>query len=178
MLKILFFTIIQINNVDVDNSPTTDPGVLPFGNLNPVVVSRVNFNLYNWNFGVSIEESDGTSSNISTSELINGYENNTSFYTGKDGAIVFKNFLAEHKTSLNTRYTRSKLREIIYGTRYDTENGLHTKDLANNWVFGSSDNNIQTAAGAVNGELTATVKIDHVTTTATNRSCYYWINSR
>lgn len=111
---------------------------------------------------------DGTATDIRTSSLISNYENDTYFFTGEDGAMVFKNFLVGAKTSINTSYTRSELREMIYGTTYDNQSGLSTKDLANNWLFSSSDDDKKAQAGGVGGELTATVKIDHVTTTGTS----------
>jgi len=124
-----------------------------------------NFDLSYWNLSIPIEEANGTATDITTSELINGYENSSYFYTGSDGAMVFKNFITGAKTSVNTKYTRSELREMIYGVRYDNVSGLSTKDIANNWVFGNSDSAIQSQAGAVDGELTATVAVNHVTST-------------
>ena len=156
------------NNNDVtDNGGSTDPIILPFENLDPDKSPGDNFDLSKWNLSIPVAESDGTATDIKTSSLVNNYENSTYFYTGNDGAMVFKNFIKGAKTSLNTSYTRSELREMIYGTKYDTQSGLSTKDLANNWLFSSSDQDKKDEAGGVGGELTATVKIDHVTSTGT-----------
>jgi len=64
--------------------------------------------------------------------------------------------------SLPTKFTRVELREML--RRGNTEH--KTKGVGkNNWVFSSAPEEDQVAAGGVNGKLTGTVSIDHVTTT-------------
>lgn len=128
-----------------------------------------NFDLSNWNLSVPIFESNGTATDIRTSDLIDGYEHVRYFYTSTvDGALVFKNFIDGAKTSTNTKFTRVELREMLYGTLYDTQSGLSTSDWKNNWVFGSASDQVKAAFGAVDGKLSATVVVNKVTTTGSS----------
>ena len=78
---------------------------------------------------------------------------------------MFRATIGGAKTSKNTKYTRTELREML--RRGNTDIG--TKDEGdnpgkNNWVFSSAPESTQKKAGAVDGILRATLAINHVTT--------------
>ena len=82
------------------------------------------------------------------------------FFTGSDGAMVFKSVLNGERTSENTSFARSELREMLRaGNRSFSTQGVGP----NNWALGHQpeDPNI----GAIGGRLTATLSIDQVTST-------------
>ena len=80
--------------------------------------------------------------------------------------LVFKAPIKGFKTSTNTDYTRTELREMLRrGNR-----SIHTRDKSglpnkNNWVFSSAPASAQKLAGAIDGVLEATLAVNHVTTT-------------
>ena len=95
-------------------------------------------------------------------KLSDGFEDSSYFFTAADGGMVFRAPVEGARTSKNTKYTRSELREML--RRGDTSNS--TKGVGgNNWVFSSAPSSAQNAAGGVDGELTATLAVNHVTTT-------------
>ena len=70
------------------------------------------------------------------------------------------------KTSQNTSYTRTELREML--RRGDTSIKTKLNDGTpnkNNWVFSSASPIAQRLAGGVDGTLEATLAVNHVTTT-------------
>jgi len=82
------------------------------------------------------------------------------FFTGSDGAMVFKSTIAGARTSQNTSFVRSELREMLRaGDRSVSTQGVS----ANNWALGHQP--INDNIGARGGRLTATVSIDQVTST-------------
>ena len=126
-----------------------------------------NFDLAGWTLSVPIDEDgDSKADNIDEVQLSQGYQHNEYFYTGSDGGMVFKAPIKGAKTSKNTDYTRTELREMLrrgdksIATR--DESGLPNK---NNWVFSSAPKKTQKLAGAVDGVLEATLAVNHVTTT-------------
>jgi poly(beta-D-mannuronate) lyase len=78
------------------------------------------------------------------------------------GGLVFRAPIEGAKTSSNTKYTRTELREML--RRGDTS--IDTKGInANNWVFSSTSSDEQEAAGGIDGDLIAELSVNHVTTT-------------
>ena len=130
-------------------------------NLDSNKAPSENFDLSRWYLSVpSDEDNDGKADSIKESELNAGYENNQYFYTGSDGGMVFKSTIAGFKTSSGTSYTRSELREMIRAgdTSIDTQ-GVN----GNNWVFSSAPSAAQQLAGGVDGNMKATLSVNHVT---------------
>ena len=126
-----------------------------------------NFDLAGWNLSIPTDsDGNGKSDTISEVQLSHGYQNDKYFYTSHDGGIVFKCPIKGFKTSKNTSYTRTELREMLrrgdktIATR--DKSGLPNK---NNWVFSSAPPETQKLAGAVDGVLEATLAVNHVTTT-------------
>lgn len=136
--------------------------VLPAGGLDPTAPPSANFDLNEWNLSIPVDRGDGISTTIKVAELNAGYEDNEFFYTAADGGMVFKCPIGGPKTSVNTTYTRSELREMLRGKKKK----VRTKGVnANNWVFSSASPSTQAKAGGVDGNMKATLKVDHVTTT-------------
>ena len=118
------------------------------------------FDLLSWTLSVPTDE-DGNkkADQIKEKELSSGYASEY-FYLSEDGGMVFKCPIGGFKTSANTTYTRSELREML--RRGNTK--IKTKGPGlNNWVLESS--NLMYTAGGHDGQLNATLKVDHVTTT-------------
>ncbi|MEH6454411.1 MAG: polysaccharide lyase family 7 protein [Psychromonas sp.] len=101
---------------------------------------------------------------FSEKEVAKGANHSEHFYVNEAGdGVVFHSPVAGVKTSNNTKYIRSELREMMRCGNEDHK----TKGVnGNNWVFGSnvSEKSLETAAG-VDGTLEATLTVDHVTTT-------------
>ncbi|MEL6536138.1 MAG: polysaccharide lyase family 7 protein, partial [Bacteroidota bacterium] len=100
-------------------------------------------------------------SEIEEEGLVNGFERANEFYTDPEtGAMVFR-CRNDGETGGST-YPRSELREMLRAGN----TSISTKGInENNWVFSNSSQASQQAAGGVDGVLTATVSVDHVSTT-------------
>ncbi|TEW55019.1 polysaccharide lyase family 7 protein [Psychromonas sp. RZ22] len=121
------------------------------------------FDLLGWTISVPVDrDGDGKSDQVKEKDLAAGYTDKDYFYLADDGGMVFKSPVKGAKTSKNTTYTRSELREMNRrgNTSYDTK-GVGP----NNWVFSTAPQADQDAAGAVDGTLDATLAVNHVTTT-------------
>ncbi|MBO1255698.1 polysaccharide lyase family 7 protein [Alteromonas sp. 5E99-2] len=101
------------------------------------------------------------------------------FFTGPDGGMVFKSPVNGGRTSLNTRFPRSELREYVRGGVTSRDNGLSIRISGvneNNWVLGyqpdnlilddngSSGRGVENVGGR-NGLLRATLRVNKVTET-------------
>lgn len=124
--------------------------------LNPNLPPSGNFDLSNWKITLpSQNEND-------VADLLNGFEHPDWFYTDPvTGAMVF-NCPNDGQTGGST-YPRSELREMLRGI--DTSIGTQGIN-GNNWVFSSSAMENQEAAGGVDGVMTATLAVDHVSETS------------
>lgn len=135
--------------------------------LNADVAPSENFNLTTWNISIPPIDADANNKadTVKEDELNNGYENTDYFYTATDGGMVFKCPVEGFKTSENTKYTRTELREMLRAGDTSIETQGITK---NNWVFGSAPQEDITNSGGYDGELNATLAVNHVTTTGDN----------
>ena len=95
-------------------------------------------------------------------QLVNGFTVDGEFYTDPNtGAMVF--WCPNDGLTGGSTYPRNELREMI--RRGDTS--ISTQGInKNNWVFSSSTMANQEAAGGVDGVMTATVAVDHVSLTS------------
>ncbi len=95
-------------------------------------------------------------------QLSTGYFKEGEFYTDPvSGAMVF--WCPNDGATGGSTYPRNELREMM--RRLDTS--IPTKGInKNNWVFSSSTMANQEAAGGVDGVMTATVAVDHVSLTS------------
>ena len=121
------------------------------------------FDLLGWTISVPVDlNDDGKSDQIAERELAAGFVDPEHFFLAEDGGMVFKSPVKGPKTSKNTTYTRSELREMM--RRGDTS--YSTKGVSgNNWVFSTAPESDLEDAGGVDGTLEATLAVDHVTTT-------------
>ncbi len=135
------------------------------GDLDPNKTPSENFDLSTWKLSIPENDGNGTATDISVSQINSGYENNNYFYTGNDGGMVFKCPVDGFTTSTNTVYTRVELREMLRGTN----TSIPTQGVnGNNWVFGTAPTADINAAGGYDGEMNATLAINHVTTTGSD----------
>jgi len=109
---------------------------------------------------------DGLSDRTQDFDFVNGRlvpGSEEFFFTGEDGGMVFKSTISGFRTSSNTNFVRSELREMLRrGDRSIATQGSN----ANNWVLGLQPENTNTAdAGGRNGRLTATLRVNQVTST-------------
>lgn len=114
-----------------------------------------NFDLSKWKITLPDQ------SEPSETDLVNGFESADEFYTDPTtGAMVFK-CRNDGQTGGST-YPRSELREMLRAGN----TSISTQGIGlNNWVFSSSTVANQEASGGVDGTMTATVAVDHVSTT-------------
>ena len=125
--------------------------------LDPTVPPSENFDLSYW----KLTRPNNTERDEDA--LINGYYKENEFYTDTvTGAMVFW-CPNSGSTTANTSFPRTELREMI--RRGDTS--ISTQGInKNNWVFSSSSMANQQAAGGVDGIMTATLAVDHVSETS------------
>ena len=135
--------------------------------LSPDLPPGRNFDLLDWYLNTPADDdNNGISDRFSERELAKGKTDERYFYTADDGGMVFRATIAGAKTSKNTKYTRTELREMLrrgntdIGTRGEGDN-----PGANNWVLSSAPESTQKKAGAADGILRATLAVNHVTTT-------------
>ncbi|MDB1124002.1 polysaccharide lyase family 7 protein [Vibrio algarum] len=122
-----------------------------------------NFDLTTWYLSQPFDhDKNGKPDDVQEWDLANGYEHPEIFYTADDGGLVFKTYIKGVRTSKNTKFARTELREMLRAG----DKSIPTKGVnKNNWVFSSAPIEDQKAAGGVDGILEATLKIDHTTTT-------------
>ncbi|WP_252016171.1 polysaccharide lyase family 7 protein [Vibrio sp. SCSIO 43140] len=122
-----------------------------------------NFDLTSWYISMPFDhDKNGKPDNVYEWDLANGYEHPELFYTADDGGLVFKTYIKGARTSKNTKFARTEMREMLR----QGDKSVDTKGVnKNNWVFSSAPIEDQKVAGGVDGVLEATLKIDHTTTT-------------
>lgn len=166
------------NSVTADNSIvegtafgcTLDSATAAFENGNVVasdflldagVPPGSNFELISWKLNTPADlDGNGISDEASETDLHNGFTDGF-FFTGPAGGMVFRSTIGGAKTSANTSYTRSELREMLRrGNTSISTRGVNR----NNWLLGyQPDPGI--AIGGRNGVLRATLAVNHVTDT-------------
>jgi len=147
----------------VEPEPTPTPA--PSNGLDPNQAPSENFDLSTWKLSIPLNRGDGTATDISVSQLNDNYQNSAYFYTASDGGMVFKCPVDGYKTSANTSYTRVELREMLRGTN----TSISTQGVnKNNWVFGTAPQADKNAAAAYDGEMNATLAVNHVTTSGSS----------
>ena len=153
--------------VGVESQTAKTPSFTNEFGLSPDVPPGSNFDLLSWKLNTpSDHNNDDKSDHYSERDLAAGFQDERYFYTANDGGMVFKATVAGAKTSKNTKFTRTELREMLRrgNTDINTKTKTGTPNL-NNWVFSSAPKDAQVEAGAVDGKLRATLAVNHVTTT-------------
>jgi poly(beta-D-mannuronate) lyase len=135
--------------------------------LSPDLPPGQNFDLLGWYLNTPADHNnDGKCDRIDEVDLAKGAIDERYFFTAEDGGMVFRATIAGAKTSKNTRFTRTELREML--RRGNTDIGTRNDDGSpnrNNWVFSSAPDEALRAAGGVDGTLSATLAINRVTET-------------
>lgn len=142
-----------------------EDGVLlgDFSKLDPSKPPGENFELIDWNISLPIDSNkDGKSDDVSESHLAKGFQIKPLFFTGNDGGMIFVAPNHAVKTSKNTKYTRTELREMLRRGNQKVKVKGVTK---NNWVFGQARSSTRKKAGGVNGIMEATVAVNRVSLT-------------
>ena len=129
--------------------------------LNSGVSPGSNFELLSWKLNTPADlDGNGISDTASETDLDNGFTDGF-FFTGPAGGMVFQSTIGGAKTSANTSYTRSELREML--RRGDTS--ISTRSVnQNNWILGYQPDPGITVGGR-NGVLRGTLAVNHVTET-------------
>lgn len=133
-------------------------------NLDPTAPPNRNFDLLGWGLDAPVDnDNNGRSDRITEQTLAAGYNSNY-FYTGNDGAMVMKSPLYGPKTSTNTNYVRTELRQMM--RRGDTS--ISTQGVnRNNWRLGYQPI-INTVTGGRGGRLDATLAVNQVSVSGVN----------
>lgn len=158
-----------------DNRAKTSKRVIPTSaggyGLSPDLPPGKNFDLLDWYLNTPADDdNNGISDRFSEVELAKGLADERYFYTAEDGGMVFRATIGGAKTSKNTRFTRTELREMLRrGDKSISTKGEGGNPGLNNWVFSSAPEAAQKKAGGVDGTLRATLAVNHVTTTGENR---------
>lgn len=158
-----------------DSQAQTSKRVIPSSaggyGLSPDLPPGKNFDLLDWYLNTPADDdNNGISDRFSEVELANGATDERYFFTAKDGGMVFRATIGGAKTSKNTRFTRTELREMLRrGDKSISTKGEGGDPGLNNWVFSSAPESAQKKAGGVDGTLRATLAVNHVTTTGENR---------
>ncbi len=150
---------ITVEDVADDSSFGLQAGLPPSGN----------FDLLDWKLDLPINddgELEGDSATIDEDDMALGYEHPDYFYTGADGGLVMRSPSQGATTSVNTRYARTELREMLRrGDRSISTRGSDDLPNGNNWAFSSAPDTALADAGGVDGDLTVTLAVNEVTTT-------------
>lgn len=138
----------------------------PSENLSNIAPSDI-FDFSKWKLDLP-EDLYGTGkpTTISPSDLGSGYQNAKYFYTNNQDnkSVVFKNNPTSGVTTPNSSYARCELREMM-------DTSVSTRGInANNWVFGLATQEAKANAGAIDGKLEATLTVDRVSTTGSNKT--------
>ncbi len=157
------FSLSEINGAAVSSSASVRLGDT---GLSPDLPPSKNFDLLGWYVSTPEPGAKGNGKVIYERELAAGYQHPEYFYTAEDGGMVFRATVAGKRTSSGTKYTRSELREMLRrGNRSISTKGENNTPNKNNWVFSTTSKRTQKKAGAVDGNLKATLAVNHVTTT-------------
>ena len=129
--------------------------------LDPTEPPGSNFELISWKLNTPADlDGNGISDTASETDLDTGFTDGF-FFTGPEGGMVFRSTIGGAKTSANTSYTRSELREML--RRGNT--GISTRGVnENNWILGYQPDPGITVGGR-NGVLRGTLAVNQATVT-------------
>ncbi|MEG3766874.1 polysaccharide lyase family 7 protein [Alteromonas sp. 14N.309.X.WAT.G.H12] len=124
------------------------------------VAPASNFDLLSWSLTLPTDiNKDKKADIIYEKPLSGGFELKPFFYTAEDGGMVFASPNVGAKTSKNTKYARTELREMLRRGNLR----IKTKGITqNNWVFDGAHGSVKRKAGAVEGSLEATLAVNRV----------------
>ncbi len=153
------------NMVIPESHSSLADGVLlgDFSALDPSKKPGENFDLLDWSLTLPTDiNKDKKADTVYESALDEGFELKPFFYTADDGGLVFACPNVGAKTSKNTKYARTELREML--RRGNTR--INVRGITeNNWVFGGAHGSAKRKAGGIEGSLEGTLKVNRVSTT-------------
>lgn len=132
-------------------------------NLDPLKKPSDNFDLLDWSLTLPTDlNKDKKADTVYEKSLDKNFELKPFFYTADDGGLVFACPNVGAKTSKNTKYARTELREMLRrGNSRVKIRGL-TK---NNWVFSGAHGSMKIKSGGIEGSLEGTLAVNRVSTT-------------
>ncbi len=166
---------LQLTRISGGNSSSDS---IDFG-LNPNNEPWENFDLSDWALDApNADPEDGLSARTSDRDFIRGElfpGSEPYFFTGPDGGMVFRSNVGGVRTSSNTSFPRSELREMLRAG----DTSVSTQGVTeNNWALGYQPNNLDIGADASNsraediggrgGRLTSTMRVNQVTSTGSS----------
>ncbi len=116
-----------------------------------------------WTLSVPVDsDQSGFADNISEEALNDDFHFPPYFLENPDNSFTFMAPVEGPKTSVNTKYTRSELREMLRrGDRSISTKGI----TANNWVFSTAPQEDLANAAAIDSKMEAELAVNHVTST-------------
>jgi len=131
--------------------------------LDPSKKPGENFDLLDWSLTLPTDlNKDKKADTVYEKALDEGFELKPLFYTADDGGLVFACPNVGAKTSKNTKYARTELREMLRrGNGRVKVRGI----TENNWVFGGAHGSMKAKTGGVEGSLEGTLAVNRVSTT-------------
>ncbi|GAA0564559.1 polysaccharide lyase family 7 protein [Rheinheimera aquimaris] len=134
-----------------------------FAQLDPAKKPGENFDLLDWSLTLPTDlNQDQKADTVYERALADGFELKPLFYTAEDGGMVFACPNEGAKTSGNTKYARTELREMLRRGKTQIKTQGVTK---NNWVFSQAHGSVKRQAGAIEGSLEATLAVNRVSVT-------------
>jgi len=131
--------------------------------LDPLKKPSENFDLLDWSLTLPTDlNKDKKADTVYEKSLAKGFNLKPFFYTTDDGGLVFACPNVGAKTSKNTKYARTELREMLRRGNSRVKVKGMTK---NNWVFGGAHGSMKAKSGAIEGSLEATLAVNRVSTT-------------
>jgi hypothetical protein len=177
LAMLYLFTLFASNNASINAQDSTSDISIPdshtsladgvllgdFAKLDPNKKPGQNFDLLDWSLTLPTDlNKDLKADTIFEKALDEGFELKPLFYTADDGGLVFASPNVGAKTSKNTKYVRTELREMLRrGNSRIKVRGI-TK---NNWVFGGAHGSMKRKAGGIGGSLEGTLAVNRVSTT-------------
>jgi hypothetical protein len=161
---------VAVNEAQEDSNLPDSHAALPdgvllgdFSKLDPSKKPGENFDLLDWSLTLPTDlNKDKKADTIFEKALEKGFELKPLFYTAQDGGLVFACPNVGAKTSKNTKYVRTELREML--RRGNTR--IKTRGITkNNWVFGGAHGSMKRKAGGIEGSLEGTLAVNRVSTT-------------
>ncbi len=131
--------------------------------LDPLKKPGENFDLLDWSLTLPTDiNKDKKADTVYEKSLDKGFNLKPFFYTADDGGLVFASPNVGAKTSKNTKYARSELREMLRRGNARIKTRGITK---NNWVFSGTHGSMKAKSGGVEGSLEGTLAVNRVSTT-------------
>ncbi|MDN3638273.1 polysaccharide lyase family 7 protein [Simiduia curdlanivorans] len=134
--------------------------------LSPDLPPSRNFDLLGWYLSTPRDDDgNGVGDIYYEVELAQGFEDDLYFFTRWDGGMTFRAPNKGGRTSANTKFTRSELREMLRRGDKSIKTKATGGPNKNNWVFSSTSARTQRLAGGVDGRMEATLAVNYVTVT-------------